>query len=249
MKFESKAQELLGKRFRNDNGDTIYFDPNEVWTEVKPRHIHQDLIDSYREGQAWQYTNCKTTDVWEDCFCAEEYWFEPLWNRSNQYRLHPHNDLIQAHSNGAVIQVKGNDEWGDAPNPSWFEDTQYRIKPQTKTAPEVEQYPKLWLSPEGFRIKLTKPEDGEVSGWIPLYTHTQPDQTALINQLTDELNKTEAERVRWKAMALTSIPKPKREPLSVNEIMALWNKRFEYEDELIVVQFARAIEKAHGIGG
>ena len=28
----------------------------------------------------------------------------------------------------------------------------------------------------------------------PLYTHPQPDQTELINQLTDELNKAEAER-------------------------------------------------------
>jgi hypothetical protein len=40
-----------------------------------------------------------------------------------------------------------------------------------------------------------------------LYTHSQADQTALINQLTDELNKTEAERVKWMTMALTSQPK------------------------------------------
>jgi hypothetical protein len=37
-----------------------------------------------------------------------------------------------------------------------------------------------------------------------LYTHPQADQTELINQLTDELNKTEAERVKWMTIALTS---------------------------------------------
>jgi hypothetical protein len=37
-----------------------------------------------------------------------------------------------------------------------------------------------------------------------LYTHPQADQTALINQLIDELNKTESERVKWMTIALTS---------------------------------------------
>jgi hypothetical protein len=75
-----------------------------------------------------------------------------------------------------------------------------------------------------------------------LYTHPQADQTALINQLTDELNKTEAERVKWMTMALTS--QPKREPLSESEIEQI----FKQSIGLKYWEFARAIEAEHGIG-
>jgi hypothetical protein len=37
---------------------------------------------------------------------------------------------------GAVIQVKGDDEWCDAPSPNWIENAEYRIKPQTQTVYE-----------------------------------------------------------------------------------------------------------------
>jgi hypothetical protein len=47
-------------------------------------------------------------------------------------------------------------------------------------------------------------EATKIVNYEPLYTHPQADQTALINQLTDELNKTEAERVKWMTVALTS---------------------------------------------
>jgi hypothetical protein len=42
-------------------------------------------------------------------------------------------------------------------------------------------------------------------------------------------------------------PEPGPEPLTAEQIMMLWDKGFDSENELVLVQFARAIEKAHGI--
>jgi hypothetical protein len=77
------------------------------------------------------------------------------------------------------------------------------------------------------------------------------DQTALINQLTDELNKTEAERVRWMTMALTSQPKQselERAPLACESIESLFNESscdisLGYFEEIV-----RMVEQEHGIG-
>jgi hypothetical protein len=57
---------------------------------------------------------------------------EPAWKEDTQYRLHPHNDLIQAHHNDAEIQAYIRGNWEKATNPTWAEDIQYRIKPATK---------------------------------------------------------------------------------------------------------------------
>jgi hypothetical protein len=84
-----------------------------------------------------------------------------------------------------------------------------------------------------------------------LYTHPQQDQTALINQLTDELNKTEAERVRWMTMALTSQPKQsetERAPLACECIESLFDESscdisLGYFEEIV-----RMVEQEHGIG-
>jgi hypothetical protein len=158
MKFESKAhlaQELIkGKRFTNNGEFVIYYDPThvnpfrcnsgemshiwdayylDIWEEVKPKHVHQDLINSYKKGQAWQYKGAtKNTSFWSDSIDDEGDWCEPSWLSSVQYRLHPHNDLIQAHRNGAVIEYLTEDGWVETTNPTWNEDTQYRIKPATK---------------------------------------------------------------------------------------------------------------------
>jgi hypothetical protein len=161
MKFKSKAhmaQELMsGKRFSDDIDVVVYYDeklPNpfrygsnemigiwddynkDIWTEVKPRHIHQDLIDSYRTGQAWQYLEPHMDGLYKDCKSCST-WIEPSWNTRNKYRLHPHNDLIQAYRNGAKIQVYSNNEWIDIElEPYWYEDSQYRIKPAVKVVYE-----------------------------------------------------------------------------------------------------------------
>jgi hypothetical protein len=106
----------------------------DIWTEVKPRHIHQDLIDSYQEGQVWQYRNDGDAN-WINLSTRCVY-RQPAWKEDTQYRLHPHNDLIQAHRNGAKIQTYICGDWVEEPNPDWYEDTQYRIKPLTKTVYE-----------------------------------------------------------------------------------------------------------------
>jgi hypothetical protein len=149
------AQELIaGKRFSDDIDVVIYYDEKlsnpfrygsnemigiwddynkDIWTEVKPRHIHQDLIDNYVKGQAWQYLEPHMDGLYKDCKSCST-WIEPSWNTRNKYRLHPHNDLIQAHRNGAKIQVYSHGEWVDIElEPYWYEASQYRIKPLTKT--------------------------------------------------------------------------------------------------------------------
>jgi hypothetical protein len=156
MKFESKAhmaQELIaGKRFINKTGEVLHYDGNrpyspfrlgensmnvswenynqDIWTEIKPRHIHQDLIDSYQDGQVWQYRHNSKAN-WLDLSNHLMSW-QPDWDENTQYRLHPHNKFIQAYRNGAQIQVYNHGKWVDIPDPSWHEDDQYRIKPATK---------------------------------------------------------------------------------------------------------------------
>jgi hypothetical protein len=44
---------------------------------------------------------------------------------------HKHRDLIIAWANGKEIQVNnGNNTWDNLKNPSWYEETEYRIKPE-----------------------------------------------------------------------------------------------------------------------
>jgi hypothetical protein len=163
MKFKSKAhlaRELIsGKRFMTRAGTVIHYNDEfsnpfrceedemrgiwdsynlDIWTEIedKERHIHQDLIDSYQEDQAWQFSLPSMCDVYYNCKKDDE-WIEPEWDQNVTYRLHPYNDLIQAHRNGAVIQYKTFcNKWVDTPNPNWLEVIQFRIKPPTKVVYE-----------------------------------------------------------------------------------------------------------------
>jgi hypothetical protein len=155
MKFDSKkqmAQELLsGKRFKNTAGLVIHYDtrfPNpfrcgandmigvwntyneDIWTEVKSHHAHQNLIDSYQEGQAWQYME-PVRGAYRDCK-NNGVWVEPDWEELNTYRLHPHNEIIQKHRNGAKIQAHFCGNWVDDSNPCWHESIRYRVKPTTE---------------------------------------------------------------------------------------------------------------------
>jgi hypothetical protein len=158
MKFESKAhmaQELMsGKCFKLGDKGVVYYDEKstrpfrfeksdignlwnlynqDVWTEIGTEHVHQDLIDSYQEGQAWQYKGAtKNTSFWSDSIDDDGDWCEPSWLSSVQYRLHPHNDLIQAFNKGAKIEYLAKNGWAETTHPTWNEDTQYRIKPVTK---------------------------------------------------------------------------------------------------------------------
>jgi hypothetical protein len=151
MKFESKKQmaQLLmeGKQFKDNSGIVIHYneklDPpfrydedmmfgiweayhEDIWTEVESHNTHQDLIDSYQKGQAWQVD---FGEGFKNLTDADENWSIPIWDSQNNYRLHPHNTLIQAHLNGAKIQAYICGDWIEEPNPDWYDDTQYRVKP------------------------------------------------------------------------------------------------------------------------
>jgi hypothetical protein len=110
-----------------------------VYKKEKLIRIHQCLIDSYKAGQAWQFSLPHTGGEYMDCKINGA-WIEPSWDDSNTYRLHPHNELIQAYNNGTKIQAYICDEhieqWEDVTDPCWYEDIEYRIKPATKTVYE-----------------------------------------------------------------------------------------------------------------
>jgi hypothetical protein len=96
-------------------------------TTTTTRHIHQDLIDLYQEGQVWQH-RYSANDDWVDT-TFHSFTCEPKWEEDMQYRLHPHNDLIQAYNKGMKIQYKRLGNWIDTTSPNWDIGTEYRIKP------------------------------------------------------------------------------------------------------------------------
>lgn len=87
---------------------------------------HQALIDSYDPEDTWQY-KIQTYESWFDMPD------EPHFEEGRDYRLHPHNDLIKSWKKGAKIEAYIVGDWVEEPNPDWYEDTQYRIKPEQKT--------------------------------------------------------------------------------------------------------------------
>lgn len=56
-------------------------------------------------------------------------------NTQNKPTPHPHAELIKAWADGAKIQYKNeNNEWITANPPSWYKNTEYRIKPEEHSA-------------------------------------------------------------------------------------------------------------------
>jgi hypothetical protein len=49
-----------------------------------------------------------------------------------------HAELIKKWADGAEIEVKVNDEWDSVKRPTWFENAEYRIKPER--SPDVVYY-------------------------------------------------------------------------------------------------------------
>ena len=103
---------------------------------MKPKaHKHQALMDSYQEGQAWQWDDGDGSG-WRNGV-HKGLWEEPSWDERLEYRLHRHNELIQAFKRGEQIQrLDFGCEWVDVEYPSWYGSAQYRIKPKTKTVYE-----------------------------------------------------------------------------------------------------------------
>jgi hypothetical protein len=107
---------------------------------IKPEHkqnAHRTLIESYQIGQAWQ-RRAGHESSWANIRDINNVWLEPQWLFNYEYRLHPQNDLIQAHENGAVLQVFDGDVWVTMTDTiGWYADMQYRIKPEEVEKPKT----------------------------------------------------------------------------------------------------------------
>lgn len=128
---------------------------------------HQALIDAYDPEDTWQF--CKQTTYygtdWETCTGT------PEWNEDEQYRIHPHNDLIKAQRNGAIIE-----KWVEAHRPCWFtcygepdwdEKATYRVMPEEeKTAAFMRGYTKTLKVLNKSQSSTTKPKTKKVYEWM-----------------------------------------------------------------------------------
>lgn len=124
---------------------------------------HQHLIDSYDSEDTWQASS--QHGEWETIVAGEPMWFE-----SSEYRIHPHNDLIKAQRNGAIIE-----KWVEAYHPTWFtcygapiwdEDATYRVMPEEhKTKAFMKGYANT-LKILNKRACKTKPKTKTVHEWI-----------------------------------------------------------------------------------
>ena len=92
-------------------------------------------------------------------------WFvdiAPDWsNEVDEYRVkpqpHKHQELMDAHKNGAIIQMQLLDGgWMVVENPNWLDHYVYRVRPQTNTTLYA------WLNKSDGSIHL----DEEVPGFI-----------------------------------------------------------------------------------
>ena len=67
-------------------------------------------------------------------------------------KQHKWHKEIKAWADGAEIEVLCNDGWREAISPSWYEDSEYRIKPQ----PKEPQYLYAWSTEIGIAITSYK---------------------------------------------------------------------------------------------
>ena len=83
---------------------------------------------------------------------------------------------------------------------------------------------------------LSKPEQEQAVAWLITHHENQPVLT---------FNSSDYQSERFIKTPLYAHP-PKREPLSDDDIARLWGEKFSGET-LMIRNFARAIEKVHGI--
>lgn len=89
---------------------------------------------------------------------------------------HKHAELIKAWADGAQIEAKCNGKWEYMKRPSWFEDHQYRIKPEEK--PPVVRWQCAYKSANEYWVETnyfyTDEEIKQCKGHIKLeYTRTE----------------------------------------------------------------------------
>ena len=119
-----------------------------------------------------------------------------------------------------------------------------------------------WRAEYGWK----KPER-KVTNLKPLYTHphvpterqpkVEQEPVAMLNRCADEKLQIISDYDRNRSIWELSIgephkvythPQPKREPLTDEQVWALWNsKGIDYMNQQEAIAFARAIEAAHGI--
>ena len=113
---------------------------------------HQALIDSYNPEDTWQ---CKAEGLEWVTLNTD---LHPSFDDKYEWRLHPHNDLIKAWKKGAKIEAYIVGDWVEEPNPDWYEDTQYRIKPESEFVYPL--YKQSLLS--RMIVRFTDKTEGEV---------------------------------------------------------------------------------------
>ena len=84
---------------------------------------------------------------------------------------HKHADLIHAWAEGAEIECfdRNTDEWFSTKEPSWWSDTDYRIKPKNPEWWEnIPEHGILAESVLGKYVAVLKAKPNDVTEWIPL---------------------------------------------------------------------------------
>ena len=114
---------------------------------AQPKHPYHQVLKWVADGEEIQgltkndgWWDLEHNDVFAHCTeFGDKFYFQP-----NEFRIKPrphiHQELMDAYKEGASIQFfsKVSREWFSEPNPSWYEDYKYRIKPQPK--PDIKRY-------------------------------------------------------------------------------------------------------------
>ena len=120
----------------------------------------------------------------------------------------------------------------------------------TQLLAQPEQEPVAWImhnKETGYRVQAAYRPSALKKGWeaIPLYAGSpkREQEQHGTQYLLDQVSMLRAENAMLKEKWST----PKREPLSDEEMRAIWKEGVR--GEIPFVEIGRAIEKAHGIGG
>ena len=142
------------------DGECYDYDGEGPFDLVSMVSRHQHLIEAYNPEDTWQ-SRLAGSDIW--CtFSGKPNFFD-----SSDYRIHPHNDLIKAHRNGAKIEtMKDDGTWYEVDEPTFSVCWNYRIKPEPTIHCLV--YDAKRFSHEqttAVRARVVEKEVAEANGW------------------------------------------------------------------------------------
>jgi hypothetical protein len=112
---------------------------------------------------------------------------------------HKHKDCIKQWADGKTIQVKELFCWVDTPTPHWFENIEYRVKPDEFTQSLIDAYKRGdkvryrlnvdYVTP-WYDLLLTNPEDIETSKFDQLrYKWSIEPKKTVYNDSTNDINE------------------------------------------------------------